>query len=101
MALNLVAYDSSDSESSSEQEDVKQDTKAIITLRTSANNIAIVNDEDVTDLPKPSEKERELAEIAKKEKANLANVDRLQKLALKKNGKVIIGIPSLAEVRFL
>lgn len=99
MALSgLVAYDSSDNECGSE-EDVPKETKAIILPKktTTKGSGGVCDDED-GELPKPSEKERELAEIARKEKENLVKKSGLQKMALKKNGKILIGIPSLADV---
>lgn len=94
MALNLVAYESSD-ESETEQPTpvasaISQTSKSTVQLK--------VAQEDNEHIPKPSQKELELAEVAKREKANLSKNGKLGSLSQKRNGKVIIGIPSLADV---
>ena len=95
MALNLVAYDESGSESDEEMDESPVATasvsKPISVVR------EIVGDED-SDIPKPSEKELRLAEIARREKANLRKTELLGNISQKKNGKIMIGIPSLADV---
>merc|ERR1712136_73438 len=50
------------------------------------------------DVPKPSQKELELAELAKREKANLSKPQALSEMTKKKNGRIVIGIPSLADL---
>lgn len=54
--------------------------------------------EDSGDIPKPSEKELKLAELARREKANLKKSELLANISQRKNGKIVIGIPSLADV---
>lgn len=85
MALNLVAYDASDNESESEEIAETIVTKSVIK-----------NPDEDSEIPKPSEKEKELAELARREKANLSKT--LSQMREKRNGKVIIGIPSLTDV---
>ena len=85
MALNLVQYDASDSEGDEEE----SGTCAVIVAP--KQNLAVIG--EISELPKPSQRELELAELAKKEKANLIRV-----AARKKDGKVLIAVPSLADV---
>jgi len=90
MALNLVSYDASDDESDAEESfEETQPTK------TSDKFCDPTEDFDV---PKPSQKELELAELAKREKANLSKPQALSEMTKKKNGRIVIGIPSLADV---
>jgi hypothetical protein len=101
MALNLVDY-GSDSDSDEEMDDSSPSISAIIpppkkTLPVAVNPYKEVNEDDA-DIPMPSQKELELAELAKREKANIAKLNPLSQLAQKKNGKIVIGIPSLADV---
>jgi hypothetical protein len=92
MALNLVAYDESCSESEEEM-----DQSSAIVLSKSNNDNGNIR-EDLGDIPKPSEKELKLAELASREKANLKKSQLLANLSQRKNGKILIGIPSLADV---
>lgn len=93
MALNLVSYDASGSDTDDEEMD---QTPAVVVCKPQVNVIC----EDTSDIPKPSEAELKLVEIALREKANLKKTELLGNISLKKNGKVMIGIPSLAEVIF-
>lgn len=102
MALNLVDY-GSDSDSDEEMDESSQSVSVIIPPPKKVQPQIPYKevDEDDADIPKPSEKELKLAELARKEKANLAKLNPLSQLAQKKNGKVVIGIPSLADVSML
>ncbi len=92
MALNLVAYDESGSES-----DEEMDQSPTASVSKPYSDIGATR-EDTSDIPKPSEKELKLAEIARREKANLKKTELLGNISQKKNGKIMIGIPSLADV---
>ena len=94
MALNLVAYDSSDNDSENEDVTETSQSKVEIVKNVATKNVTV--EEDVGDVPAPSAKELELAEMVKKEKANITRVGLLS--TQKKNGRVMIGIPSLSEV---
>jgi len=99
MALNLVDY-GSDSDSDEEMDESSSSVSVIIPPKKTqliTNPYKEVNEDDA-DIPMPSQKELELAELAKREKANIAKLNPLSQLAQKKNGKVVIGIPSLADV---
>ncbi len=106
MALNLVAYDSSDNDSHGEEEEEQQDNSSqVIVLPKPSQQPETPSRqaEDVGDIPRPSEKELELAEQVRIEKENLATLakqEQLARLTRKKNGRVVIGIPSIAEVGF-
>lgn len=93
MALNLVSYDASDNESDVEEMDETcEETKV---AETSGKFTDPTEDSNV---PKPSQKELELAELAKREKANLSKPKALSQMTMKKNGRVVIGIPSLTDL---
>lgn len=95
MALNLVAYEQSDSDS-----DEGMDQSPAIVF--SKSNIKHENiREDLADIPKPSEKELKLAELASREKANLKKSELLGNVSQRKNGKIVIGIPLLADVSLI
>lgn len=91
MASNLVAYDESDSES-----DEEMDQSPVITKQ----NLLTESIREDNEIPKPSEKELKLAELASREKTNLRKCDLLTSISHKKNGKIMIGIPSLVDVTF-
>ena len=99
MALNLVDYGSG-SDLDEEMDESSPSISVIIPKKTQpiANPYPKEVNEDDADIPMPSQKELELAEIARREKANIAKLNPLSQLAQKKNGKVVIGIPSLADV---
>lgn len=90
MASNLVAYDESDS-------DEEMDQSAAITEQ----NILTGNIHEDNNLPKPSVKELKLAELAGREKTNLKKPELLTSISHRKNGKIMIGIPSLVDVTFI
>ncbi|EFX88083.1 hypothetical protein DAPPUDRAFT_305525 [Daphnia pulex] len=92
MALNLVAYDESGSES-----DEEMDQSPSIVFSKYKNEHGSTR-EDLDDIPKPSEKELKLAELASREKANLKKSELLSNISQRKNGKIVIGIPSLADL---
>lgn len=92
MALNLVAYDESGSES-----DEEMDQLPAIAFSKYKNEDGSIR-EDLGDIPKPSEKELKLAELASREKANLKKSELLSNISQRKNGKILIGIPSLTDV---
>lgn len=89
MASNLVAYDKSDSES-----DEEMDQSPVITKQ----NLLTESIREDNEIPKPSEKELKLAELASREKTNLRKCDLLTSISHKKNGKIMIGIPSLVDL---
>lgn len=96
MAFNLVSYDASGSDT--EEEDMDQ--TSVVVLKHTINVEGILN-EETGNIPKPSDTELKLAEIALKEKNNLKKIDLLGRKGHNKKGKVMIGIPSLADVSFL
>merc|ERR1712071_523712 len=86
MALNLVSYDASDNESDMEE------------MAEPSNADRFSQPSEESDIPKPSEKELKLAELAKREKANLFKSEALMHMSKKKNGRIVIGIPSMADL---
>ena len=97
MALNLVNYDASGSDTEEEM-DVDQ-TPSVIINKSHAINVGNIR-EDTNDIPKPSEAELKLAELARKEKERLKNSEPLVAMSKRKDGRVLIGIPSLADVMY-
>ncbi len=103
MALNLVDYGASDDDSDQEMDETTGAQAAVIfppksvVVNKLVPSTSRINNEDV-DIPKPSEKEHKLAELARREKANLSKSDLLSHVSQKKGGKIVIGIPSLTEV---
>lgn len=104
MALNLVDYGASDDDSDQEMDEtpgaqaaVIFPPKSVVVVNKLVPSTSRINNEDV-DIPKPSEKELKLAELARREKANLSKSDLLSHVSQKKGGKIVIGIPSLTEV---
>ncbi|XP_057367326.1 proline-rich protein PRCC-like [Daphnia carinata] len=89
MASNLVAYDESDSES----DDGMNQSTAI-----TKQNLLTESLREDNELPKPSEKELKLAELANREKTNLTKFDLLTSISHRINGKIMIGIPSLVDL---
>ncbi|KAI9562895.1 hypothetical protein GHT06_010351 [Daphnia sinensis] len=89
MASNLVSYDESESESDEEMDP----SPAII-----KQNLLTVSVREDNELPKPSEKELKLAELASREKSNIRKCDLLTSISHKRNGKILIGIPSLIDL---
>jgi len=93
MALNLVSYDASDDESEVEaMEEVYEETKV------AKFNDRFTDPTEEFNIPKRSQKELELVELANKEKANLPKLQGLSQMTKKMNGKIVIGIPSLADL---
>ena len=102
MALNLVAYGASDDESDDAMDETPGSAAVVINkpiVSSRQQSLALGATSEAGDIPKPSKKELELAELAKKEKANLfSRSTDLSHVTQKKGGRIVIGIPSLTEV---